>query len=319
MEDQDRETRIDEDVEAHSHKGQHKGRAKAARTRATTSRAICTRTLRTGLAQAGQRRGRRCRGPHAQERPAQGHAQGLRPRASSSAQANEGADRLPLSVPGEVFPARRAAVAPLRACPARLRRAVRRSGRAPRPRRLRSSSTVRAARAFCSRSSAIAASFANRPSSSISASENAACCGRSSTSSTPSVRSSCSSGTAIRPFGTKPVDSAASRAKRGSLSSSSTTSGWRVTSTQPAMPVLEGKRWPTSSLGALAGDGLEHQLVGLLVEQEHRRGAGAEDRARHLHDRLQQLPVALLGAEGACRDCGAQVAHLPPPTLLAVR
>ena len=46
--------------------------------------------------------------------------------------------------------------------------------------------------------------------------------------------------------GTKPVDAARSRENRGSLSRSSTTSGCRVTSAKPAMPVLDGKRAPTS-------------------------------------------------------------------------
>ena len=48
----------------------------------------------------------------------------------------------------------------------------------------------------------------------------------------------------MSPFGTKPVLSAVSREKRGSASTSSITSGWRLTRTKPAMPVLEGKRLP---------------------------------------------------------------------------
>jgi hypothetical protein len=47
--------------------------------------------------------------------------------------------------------------------------------------------------------------------------------------------------------GTYPVARARSCEKRGSASSSSTTSGWRVTSANPAMPVLDGKRAPSSS------------------------------------------------------------------------
>jgi hypothetical protein len=42
------------------------------------------------------------------------------------------------------------------------------------------------------------------------------------------------------------VLSAVSREKRGSSSTSSITSGCRLTSTKPAMPVLDGKRRPTS-------------------------------------------------------------------------
>ena len=62
-------------------------------------------------------------------------------------------------------------------------------------------STLSARRARRNRSSAIAAWFANRPSRSISTSENCERCGRSSTSSTPRARSSCRSGAAISPCG----------------------------------------------------------------------------------------------------------------------
>src|SRR5438132_4414719 len=103
-----------------------------------------------------------------------------------------------------------------------------------------------ARRARSSRSSATAAWFAKTPSRSISASVKRESRGLSSTSKTPSARSSASSGTAISPRGTYPVLSAASREKRGSSPRSSITSGCRVTSTQPAMPVLEGKRFPIS-------------------------------------------------------------------------
>ena len=64
-----------------------------------------------------------------------------------------------------------------------------------------------------------------------------------------------------------------------------------MTSTQPAMPVLDGKRCPTSVSCALAGDRLEDELVRLLVEEEDRRRLGAEDRARDLDDRLEQRAV----------------------------
>ena len=56
--------------------------------------------------------------------------------------------------------------------------------------------------------------------------------------------------------------SAAWRAKRGSCCRSSITSGCRVTSTQPAMPVLDGNPHPDEVALALARDGLEHELVG---------------------------------------------------------
>ena len=46
-------------------------------------------------------------------------------------------------------------------------------------------------------------------------------------------------------FGTYPVRSATLRAWRGSAVTSSSTSGWRVTSTHPAIPAEDGKRIPT--------------------------------------------------------------------------
>ena len=82
------------------------------------------------------------------------------------------------------------------------RRAPRRGGRRRRRRRCPCSSAAFARRERWSRSSAIAAWFANSPSSSISWSEKPGRCGRSSTWSTPSARSSTSSGTDMIPFGT---------------------------------------------------------------------------------------------------------------------
>ena len=77
------------------------------------------------------------------------------------------------------------------------------------------------------------------------------------------------------------------------------TSGCRVTSTQPAMPGSRRDARADEAARALAGHRLEHELVALLVEQEDRRGARAEDRARHLDDRLQQRAVLALGIEHA--------------------
>ena len=192
--------------------------------------------------------------------------------------------------PAESAPAgRRAAARRLRA------RAGRRSGpragarpRRPGPRRGPSTARARAAtacrrssspprmratrRALTRRSSAIAAWWANWPSRSSSARLKPARCGRSSTDSTPRARSSCEQRRghqALRDVARAP------RRRRGRSAGRRrrppATSGWRVTSTQPAMPVLDGKRWPTQRVRALAGDGLEDELVAVLVEQADRR------------------------------------------------
>ena len=93
---------------------------------------------------------------------------------------------------------REGARTPRRGLPPRAAPATRASGaRRPSPAR-----AARARRARCSRSSAIAAWFANRPSMSTSESLSLDSVGRSSTESTPSARSSTSSGTAIMLFGT---------------------------------------------------------------------------------------------------------------------
>ena len=75
---------------------------------------------------------------------------------------------------------------------------------------------------------------------------------------------------------------------------------------------------------ALACDGREHELVGLLVEQEHRRRLRAEDRAGDLDDRMEQSPELLLGREHAGghrrREPVVAVGHaLAPPTFDAIR
>ena len=48
------------------------------------------------------------------------------------------------------------------------------------------------------------------------------------------------------------------------------TSGVRVASTQPAMPFPAGKRVPRSVSSPSPDDGLEDELLGLLVEEEDR-------------------------------------------------
>ena len=100
------------------------------------------------------------------------------------------------------------------------------------------------------------------------------------------------------------------------------TSGVRVASTQPAMPVPGGEARAEERVLALADDGLEDELLGLLVEEEDRRRLGAEDRARDLDDRREQRAERLLGADDACGDGCSEirlVGHVPPPTFVAVR
>ena len=66
------------------------------------------------------------------------------------------------------------------------------------------------------------------------------------------------------------------------------------------------------TLFVLAGDRLEDELVGLLVEEEDRRALGREDRARDLDDRPQQRAVGGVGADHAGRDGGSEpvLAHV---------
>jgi len=72
----------------------------------------------------------------------------------------------------------------------------------------------------------------------------------------------------------------------------------------------------------VAGDSGEDELVGLLVEQEHGRGLGAEDRPRNLDDRAQQPAELLLRREHARGNSGlvtaGGVAH-PAATFAEVR
>ena len=126
----------------------------------------------------------------------------------------------------------------------------------------------------------------------------------------------------MSPFGTYPVSSATSRAKRGSFWTSSMTSGVRVASTQPAMPVPGGEARAEERVLALADDRLEDELLRLLVEQEDRRRLGAEDRARDLDDRGEQRAERLLRADDARGDGRPQIRFSvmrPPPTFVAVR
>ena len=87
---------------------------------------------------------------------------------------------------------------------------------------------------------------------------------------------------------------------------SSSTSGVRDESTQPAMPVRRRQARADQLLLALAGDGREDELVGLLVEEEDRRRLRAEDRARDLDDRPEQLRELLLRREHAGGDGGLE-------------
>ena len=89
-----------------------------------------------------------------------------------------------------------------------------------------------------------------------------------------------------------------------------------MTSTQPAIPVLDGKRLPTSVVGALARDRLEDELVGLLVEQEDRGRLRVEDRPRDLDDRAAGARDAPPLAEHARRDggCAARRSLIATPS-----
>ena len=92
----------------------------------------------------------------------------------------------------------------------------------------------------------------------------------------------------------------------------------RVESTQPAMPVSDGNRHADQVVLAVARYRLEYELVRLLVEEEDRRGDGAEDRARHLGDPLQQAVERLARAHDAGGHRRAELAlavrHSEPPT-----
>jgi len=63
-----------------------------------------------------------------------------------------------------------------------------------------------------------------------------------------------------------------------------------------------GDPHPDQIVLAPAGDGLEDQLVGCLVEEKDRRRLGAEDRPCDVDDRLQQCAMALFGWEHPGRD-----------------
>ena len=86
-----------------------------------------------------------------------------------------------------------------------------------------------------------------------------------------------------------------------------------------------GEAHAEQALLSLADDGGEDELLRLRVEQQDRRRASAEDRARHLHDRGEERAERLLRADDARGHRRAQLArlplsgHVPPPTLFAIR
>ena len=89
-------------------------------------------------------------------------------------------------------------------------------------------------------------------------------------------------------------------------------------STQPAMPVSGREPHPDQVALPLARHRLEDELVRFLVEQEDRRRLGTEDRARHLHGRLQERAVGLVRSEHAGGDGCFEIAHAAPFALEAV-
>ena len=77
---------------------------------------------------------------------------------------------------------------------------------------------------------------------------------------------------------------------------------------------------PDQRVASLAGDGLEDELVRVLVVEEDRRGLGTEDRSRDVHDRLEERPIrVLVPAEHPCGCCVVLVAHGVPSVFVAVR
>ena len=86
------------------------------------------------------------------------------------------------------------------------------------------------------------------------------------------------------PFGTNPVDSAASRAKRGSFVELFDHERLPRDEHPAGDAGARGEALTDEVFGAFAGDGLEDELVGGLVEEEDRGGAGAEDRPGDLDD-----------------------------------
>ena len=114
------------------------------------------------------------------------------------------------------------------------------------------------------------------------------------------------------PLGTKPVDWAVSAEKRGSVVDVGQDE--RLAGAEhPAGDARPGREAaPDEGVLALADDGLEHELVGRLVEQEHAGRAGVEDRPGHLDDRLEQRAVGAVVGEHARRDGVAQAIGRQP-------
>ena len=167
-------------------------------------------------------------------------------------------------------------------------------------------------------SSPIAAWFAKRPSSSISASVNRTSSERSRTERRPVLRPR---GAAARPsgVGTSPVDSAASRPNRGSPSTSSTTRGWRVVEHPPAIPVPAGKRRPTSSSEPWPATASKTSSTAASSSRKI-EDALAEKIARAVSTIDGGARVQSLARQDAGRDGRTElvVAHDPASTLFAV-
>ena len=100
------------------------------------------------------------------------------------------------------------------------------------------------------------------------------------------------------------------------------TSGVRVASTQPAMPVPAGKRVPSSvsSPSPTTASKTSSSVSGSSSRIDDARRA--EDRPRDLDDGGEERTEGVLGADdsrGDGRTKVRSVGHVPPPTLVAVR
>ncbi len=143
---------------------------------------------------------------------------------------------------------------------------------------------------------------------------------RSSTWSTPSARSSWSSGTAISARGHVTGLLGDVSRKPRVVAEILEHEGLAGHEDPAGDPGARRNPRPDERTGALTGDRLEDELVGVLVVQEDRRRLGTEDRLRGRDDRVEQRAVLLLARQDpGGDDCMERIAHGMPPTLAEVR